>query len=50
MPMVRAYAKIVSMITIDGGMPMEGCIHDTVVFSHRLKFQAQNLAKETEMD
>ena len=29
---------------------MEGCIHDTVVFSHRLKNQAQNLAKEAGMD
>ncbi len=29
---------------------MEGCIHDTVVFSHRLKKQAQNLAKEAGMD
>ena len=29
---------------------MEGCIHDTVAFSHRLKFQAQNLAKEAGMD
>lgn len=29
---------------------MEGCIHDTVVFSHRLKNQSQNLAKEAGMD